>query len=367
MTDIGVIFNNSTLLLELLTKDELGSSVWADDTPSAVITVHDGLSVKEVASVKLKEMSDIGEYAYTLEIPSEWVEGSYVINYSATVNGMELTLQEIFQLEHYEVEEIYTGTEDEEVEFGDESTYLLPPDFQIACDLIVTETGVTIKPKEALKYNHTYSLVLTKGLRNALKDKTFEKTRHIAFTSSYSPLYATPLEVRAIIRNFFPYFAIDEIYAALRDAGEKAHVYKDLVPDANNSRFKLALERDDYYFALTKYQAYEASRVLLTKLLLIFLQGEDTPFGGGSNNDEGMSGFTLGDFVVSASGGGDSASDKATLLASNKALLKDLIERIEQDLKFWQDSMMGHNKRSYAKPKSSSFRSDGGSPESRDF
>lgn len=375
MNDLGVIRNDSTILLELLTKEESGDSIWADNEPTASVSTSDPLSIIEVANVKLNKANIIGQYTYELAILPEWEEGIYIISYSTMVNGIETVLQETFtlqkveQIAELEIEEI----EYSEVEFGDNSIYIMPSSFQIEAELVITETGVTIKPKESLKYNHTYTLVIDKGIESLDKQRKTDTKEHITFTSEYSPIYATPLEVKSIMRNFFPYFTIDEVYSALRDAGEKAHVYKDLVPDANNSRFKKAKERDTYYFALTKYQAFEASRVLLTKLLMNLLQGDGTPgsntMAGGNKPEADSAAFTLGDFTVSSEGGASAVSlaDLATLSLAQKSMVEDMIRQIEQDLKFWQDSLLGHHRRSYAKPTTASFRSDAGSPGSREF
>lgn len=365
MTDLGEILNNSTLFLELLTKDELGQSIWADDIPEAVITTSDGLSVIEVANVKLNEMSNIGEYSYSLEIPLNWKDGRYGITYHTTINGAELTLQESFTLIIAEVEpEDFAIVENDEVEFGDKDAYLFSSDYQTACTIAVDGSTITLTPVDVLKSNHTYTLVLTKHMQSETKEKVMGEMQHISFTSVYSPLYATPLEVRAEIKQFFPYFDIDDVYGALRDAGEKAHLRKGLIPDANNSRFKLATERDDYYFPLTKYVVYEASVKLMTRLLLRMLQGEGTSddpigFSGGSGAS-----FTLGDFSVDDKQSGSAGAGAAGI---NRTLLEAFIKNLEKELKFWQDSMMGHNNRSYAKPASTGFRTDVGAPGSRDL
>lgn len=370
MIDLGEILNNSKLILDLLTKGENDEPAWADNPPSAIITYTDGLSVIEVANVKLNEMGNIGEYSYELEIPAEWTEGDYIITYTVTINGIESTSQKTFKLKYAEGESEEEPKEElvippiyGDVTFGDRDKYIMPPEFQVECELIVTEKGVLIKPKESLKYNHTYTLVLGKNIQSITKEKVLGNTEHLTFTSAYSPLYATPLEVRAVIRNFFQYFTVDEIYTALRDAGEKAHVYKDLVPDANNSRFKMAQDRETFYFAMTKYQVYEASRVLLTKLLMYLLQGNAGPNDGIFGGAIGDLGFTLGDLTVAGGRGGPDADT----ISTQKRLLEDLIGEIEKDLKFWQDSMLGHHRRTYAKPTSSSFRTAGGSPESREI
>lgn len=373
MTDLGAIFKESTLALEILTKNEEGIPSWADEAPSASVIRLDELGDIAVVDVKLITMSTIGEYAYELVIPSDWLDGNYMISYTAIVGGMELKTQETFALLSRESQESAKEVDYEPIIFGDKMQYILPQDFQLEAELEVTETGVIIRPKEKLKYNHTYMLVFGPTIASLDGEKTLGEREHISFTTAYSPLYATPLEVRAIIRNFFPYFSIDEVYAALRDAGEKAHVYKDLVPDANNSRFKMAKERDTYYFALTKYQTFEASRTLLTKLLMAILQGTGDPtngtMNGGGESAPGSGGFTLGDLTVSAQNGGSSqsGSDLSSLASANRALLQNMLDEIEKDLKFWQDSMLGHHRRGYAKPSSASFRTAGLSPGSREF
>jgi len=96
---------------------------------------------------------------------------------------------------------------------------------------------------------------------------------------------------------------------------------------------------------------------------------EELTDGTGMMSQSGGS-IKLGDFSVedtskseSGLGGGSNAKKEETPLEK----LKVLIREVEKEIKFWQDAMMGHNRRGYAKPISGSYRSGAGSPEGRDF
>ncbi|QHW35666.1 Ig-like domain-containing protein (plasmid) [Paenibacillus rhizovicinus] len=224
---------------------------------------------------------------------------------------------------------------------------------------------VILKITEPLKLNHSYTLVLDKGIKS-VSGNLLEETMAIAFTTEYGPLYAGPLEVRSVVKKLYTSFELSEIYVALRNAGQKAHQLQGLIVDVNNSRYKALEERDNAYFPTQKYVAYEAARALLSSLLMRILNSDAST--GGPTSTASTSGMvTLGDLTVqesassgSGTGGGSGNSDPLTMV-------EDALSDLSGELKFWQDAMLGRNRRGYAAPVSANFRTAAGSPESRAF
>lgn len=246
---------------------------------------------------------------------------------------------------------------------ADLQAYIPPSDFQTGVDIQVVGNKLIIKPKEDIKFNMNYLLVLDQSIKS-VTGAALAETKVITYSSEYRPLYATPSELRPILRGLFSYFAMKDIYVALRDAGQKAHQLQGLVPDANNSRYRPVQERADEYFATTKYVVYEAAKTLLSSLLVNFLNQQ----GIGSPTDSLVSSgeVELGDFRVkeaSSSSTGTSEVKGESPIVIIRASLDD----VTAQLKFWQDAMLGRNKRGYSTPKSASTRANAGSPEDRSF
>jgi hypothetical protein len=97
MNLIGEYSKNSTILLELLTKDEYSMPIPADFPPTAVIEYFDGNGLNEVDRVTLEEIG-IGRYLKPYLIPSEWGYGDYLVTYFASLGGIQCTTKERFQL-----------------------------------------------------------------------------------------------------------------------------------------------------------------------------------------------------------------------------------------------------------------------------
>lgn len=393
MNYIGEFSKNSTILLELLTKDELDQPLRVDNNPQATIEYYDENGITIVENVTLNTMENDGEYSYTLEIPYDWKYGTYLVTYSVSIDGEEYTTQETFQVSETKVlleqnkdmgfrildlldggQETSPEVQTDETPLGESGQYIYPPDFQVECDLIPTENGVILRPKSALQYNYSFMVVLGKEISSIAEVqavftsestetsvKMLNEDKYFTFTSEYKPLYATPLEVRSVLKEFFTSFKLHDIYVALRDAGEKAHQYLGEIADANNSRFELVDDRDDAYFPLTKYVLYEASRTLLTNLLIKMLNGSESDgvFVQGSGSS-----IKLGDFSVDTKQSGGSGTNENS---SKMNILNAYLNQVESELKFWQDSMLGRNKRGYATPISAITRSSVAAPESRDF
>ncbi|MCD7910962.1 hypothetical protein KC480_05410 [Bacillus velezensis] len=371
MNYIGEFQKNSKILLELLTKDEENHPIAIDNPPVAVIEHNGQNGVVEVDSVTLDTIGD--EYKYTKEytIPSHWEYGDYVITYKVVIGGIEHQTQESFTIAPYQSND--TGSDNfnpAEEAISEADDYILSSDFQSSTSVTVTDNRIEITLSEEAKYNYSYSLILDKGIKS-ISGKSLETTKVLSFTSEYKPLYATPLEVKSVLRSIYKYFSAHDIYKSIRDAGQKARQLRgESTVDANNSRYREIRATDTTLFATQRYTVYEASRLLLTKLIVRILNStdpEEIDAGSGIIDKAGGS-FKLGDFSIS---NGTSASSSLTSVTDNEesALekLQSLLEENEKELKFWRDAMLGHNRRGYATPSSASFRSDGGSPEGRDF
>ena len=386
MNYIGEFQKDSTILLELLTKDEENQPIATDFPPTAVIEHYDRNGLQEVDNVTLETMGDGSRHIKLYHIPLDWKYGGYIITYKVKIDGVEYTTQERFYISrteelvqesnqiNYEILELIKSQSTEPIEEEPEEEpvtsvdgYIMPPDFQIPSTIQVVDNRIIITLKENAKYNHTYRVVLDKEIRS-VNGNRLGTTKTITFTSAYKPLFATPLEVQSVLRSISKYFTPHDIYAAIRDAGQKAMQMLGNIPDPNNSRYRDMQERDTAYFPTTKYVPHEAARILMTGLMVRILNGvSDDEEGTGMMTETGGS-ITLGDFSISdksssSSGIGGGGDKEETPLQKLQAMILEN----DKEIKFWQDAMMGRNRRGYAKPLSSSFRSGAGSPEGRDF
>lgn len=382
MSHIGEFQKDSMILLELLTKSKENVSIPMDFAPTAVIEHSSRNGIVQVDSVKLETMGDKSNYTKSYRIPSNWEAGMYIITYHATVNGRLLQTKESFKIlepmdlvqESFKamaVEPVVDDTENQVISDADD--YVMPSDFQTPSSIVVEGKRLTITLTGNALYNNTYSVVLNKELKS-LSGNTLGKTKILTFTSEYKPLYSTPLEVQSLLRSISKYFTPHDYYSAIKDASQKALQMKGNVPDPNNARYRELRSNDTTLFSTQKFVMYQAARTLLASLMVKILDNNADDDGDGNGGigtiKETGGNIKLGDFSVSdgssSSGSGlgtSNAKKEETPLEKLKALLRE----VEKELKFWQDAMMGHNRRGYAKPLSGSYRSGAGTPEGRDF
>lgn len=79
------------------------------------------------------------------------------------------------------------------------------------------------------------------------------------------------------------------------------------------------------------------------------------------------SSFTLGDFNVS---GTDGSNEKDILMIKSSEAFRKinaLIKQIKEEMIYWRDDMMTRGRRGYTTVMTGSYRTDAGSPESREF
>ncbi|MEB2276908.1 Ig-like domain-containing protein [Bacillus sp. ILBB4] len=379
MNYIGEFQKNSTILLELLAKDEENHPIPIDNPPTAVIEHTSRNGLQEVDSVKLKTMENSSTHGFEYKIPSHFDDGEYVITYKAVIDEIEYSTQEMFRITEskdylseanlFKSLDITAIEEDFEEPITVAEGYILPADFAIASKTEVKDNKIIITLTDTLKYNYTYRVVLDKNIKS-LSGATLGSVKTLTFTSEYKPLFATPLEVQSILRSTYNYFTPHDVYEAIRNAGQKAMTMLGNNADANNSRYRDMRATDTALFPTQKYVAYEAARSLMTALMVRILNGasEDDGTGTGMINESGGT-VQLGDFMVqdkSSTSSGISGSSSSTEESPLKKL-QALIQQVEKEQKFWLDQMMGRTKRGFASPVSGSFRTAAGSPEGRDF
>lgn len=377
MNYIGEFHKNSAILLELLTKDEENQAIAADFSPTATIEHYDRNGLQEVDSVTLETMEDYSRHVKVYQIPTDWQYGDYIITYHVTIDGVEYTTQEKFYLSktedlviennqlNYEILDKLSSVSTEEESVTKTEEYIMPPDFQSPSTVEVVDNKIIITPTDDALYNYTYRIVLGKDITSITGERLGEM-KTITFTSEYKPLFSTPSEVRSVLRSMYRYFTPHEIYSSIRDASQKAMQLLGNTVDPNNSRYRELRDTDTAFFPSQKYAMYEASLMLMTGLMVRILDGGEDDIGTGMMSETGGS-ITLGDFTVSDSSSSQSSGSNSSEEESPLEKLQALIKQTERELKFWQDAMMGHNRRGYAKPVSSSFRTAAGSPEGRDF
>lgn len=362
---IGEFQQDSMILLELLTIDSKNQPIIIDFPPTATIEHDSGNGLQQVDSVTLETMGDGSTYTKNYSIPSNWQTGMYLVTYHVFVNGVEYMLQEQFTIVATPV--IKTTEESVSVASG----YIMPSELQIPYTTIkVNKNQIILTLAENLSYNYTYQVVLDQTIRS-VTGITLEETKTVTFTSEYKALLSDLQDVHSIMRSTYAFFTPHEVYSAIRDASQKAFHMTGKMADPNSPRYRIWRTVDLTYFPATKFVSYEAARSLLNALLVRMLNGgeydDQLTLPAGLQSIFGGS-FQLGDFSVSDKnnyslglGGVPSGDKEETQLQK----LQTLIHQIEQEMKFWQDSMMGHNKRGYAKPRSGSYRSASGSPTGR--
>jgi hypothetical protein len=386
MSYLGEYSKNSKILLELLTKDELGQPISADTTPTAVIEFFDGNGMQIVSSVILIEISP-GRYVESVIIPETWLNGDYYVTYSSVIEGSVQTQRERFAVRPTEASVLRseqqlldikaaiqnlsipsapdTGTGGGTGGSGGGSTpteeyvYIPTQEFQMAATVKVEGNKVIITPSEPLKLNYNYTVVVDKMVKST-SGALVGKTQAFKFSSAYSPLYATPIEVASVLRQLYPLFKAEEIFLAIRDAGQKAHQLQGITADANNTSFRLLDDRETNYFATIKYVTYEAAYNLLNSLMMKVVNMTDGVGGGDDSTISfGDGGFKLGDFEVSGgstSSGGTTGNSSAS---KPMTIISTALGSVEKQLKYWMDAMMSRNARGYAKPITAQTRVNG--------
>lgn len=359
MKNLGALTRNTKISLGILTKDEAGEPLNIDRPVIAKINKLNADGLEEVDSVTLKAVKDYhgGEYV----LPSELDNGRYEILYEVVAEGETFYQKEYFTL----IEEPpVIGLNESEEDYADRAEYILPPEFQVPAELKVEGHVVTIIPHDELKPNHNYRIVVTKNVQSQ-NQENLDDDYEVHFTTEYMPLYATPLEIRSIVRDVFQYFELQDIYEAIRNAGQKAHQLLRMSANPNQSDFELIGEDDDTYFPATKFVVHQAANQLLNQLIIKLMYAVDEESGNPFIRDDSGISYALGDFQVKKS---DEKSETTTSGEPPELVtIKQLIEHNEEEIKFWQDALLGRNARGYASPTSVTSRGGVVSPESRDI
>lgn len=370
MAYLGAYAKKSTIFIELLIKDDSNHPINMEDPPIAIMERRDMNGITKVDSVKLKIEED-GKYTYVYQIPENWKNGKYTIRYQASIQNQQYELEDEFDcVSNVEESSVHiladTNTEEnitnEILLETQENQYVYPPAFQTPASIEVQGNEIIIKLQEEILYNHNFMVVLDSSIQS-INGHSLPEAKILTFSSEYRPLYATPMEVHAVLKELAQHFQLNDIYIALRDAGQKAHQLTGQIPDPNNARYRPMRERDEAYFPTTKYVLYEACQQLISSFMVNVVNHQT---GNLQNNEQiGGDSISLGDFSIKneSSGGGSSNGDQPDPLKQAKALL----ENIQQELTFWKDAMMGYNARGYARPIHAITRSNTPGPGSRDI
>lgn len=369
MANLGVFQRNQVITLELLINSAEIDALELDYNPSAAIAYLGASREKTMSSVTLNKVeSENLVYQKDVQIGDDWFYGDYKITYTYVANETKFYQEHTFSITS---EQDFAKQQDEYlqnlIQDFEEGSYFPSKYEQETVEIIPAAHEIQILFSEQLKYNHTYKIVID-GVKSVSGD-VIRKEIIAEFDTEYKPLYSNPIEIQSLINEFYSIFTAKEIYIAIRNASQKAMIYLSQIADPNNSRFKEYNERNTPYFAMTKYVAHEASLALLQDLFAKYMKATTPSLNPDGTAEETLigSGFTLGDLSVQ---GAEGSNDKEILLLSSKefvAKLNPLIRRIKAEMVYWRDSMMSRNRRGYASASYGSYRSDAGSPESREF
>lgn len=374
MAEILSYRRNSSILLEFRPYTEENVEIPLDSAPIVGFYYTDSIGSLGVGSVIL-EPSVTGTYEKLFVIPDHWLYGNYRMDYTYFSNGEIFVDSSNFLLENK------IDKEEDEVFFANEildeimAEEYIPSHYQqVTATTEVSGHEIRITLQGNALYNYDYKVILD-GIKSK-QGQSLAKQVISTYQSEYGPMFATPNDVHSVLKGLYRFYEIKEIYVALRDAGQKALVMLRQQADVNNSRYRAYSERNDNYFSLTKYVVYEAAYNLLLDLYNKFLAANGVP---GYLEEVGEedplakilgSGFTLGDFAVSGIGKNAGNSEDGEIVDIVDTFLKKLrnvLDGIRKELKFWQDSMMSRNARGYTNPSTSTFKSGVTSPESREF
>ncbi|MEB9378799.1 hypothetical protein P4J09_12155 [Bacillus cereus] len=350
MDHIGEFSKKTKVFLELLTLGQDSKHIAVDFPPTVSIERFDQYGLEAIESVKLEALDNHFSYSGEYTIPEILESGEYVLTYIATIKGKEYKRKEQFTVIS-ECAPSFENNRDVVVLDGD--NYMFSSEFQIPTSISVEGKKVEIIFEEKVKYNYTYQVVLGDEIKSK-SGLTLGGIKTLTFTSKYEPIFATPLEVKNIIGSLFKYFSLNEVYCALRDAGQKALQYIGEIPDANNSRYSPPTEQDDTYFAITKYVVREAVRLLLQGLMFRVLNNSYK-----QEDEGGLSGtIQLGDFMIQDNLNSANESSDSPNGIQEESLFKKLqimIASNQKEIKFWLDVMMEQNKQNHNESVSGSF------------
>lgn len=369
MVDLGVFQRNQTIKLELIINNDEFEVKGLDSAPTATITYTNGLRNKSVSNVTL-EKGEIDTFVYNGEIAldEKWFYGAYLVTYFYIIDGQKYTEEQSFsvssEVDFAKQKEDYFQSLVKDIENDDYvPSYTEKEDVEV----IAAAHEVHLIFSETPKYNYTYKVIVD-GVKSVTGEE-IKKEIVLEIDSQFKPLYSDPNEVKGIIMDVAELFTAKEYFIAIRNASQKAMIYLQQVADPNNSRYKIYKETSTPYFSMTKFVANEAAYNLIQNLISKFLKGT-IPYL--TNPDDVQdntlgTGFTLGDFSVTNAG--EAGKKEMLLLSSDEFFRKinPIIKRLKADVIYWRDDMMTRGRRGYTSAKSGSYRSDAGSPESRDF
>lgn len=363
---------NSSILLEFQALTDESLEIPLDSSPSATIKYVKSGGRNTLQSVIL-EPSAPNLYTAEFTVPSTWLYGDYIITYKYISEGLEYERDVPFVLSNVqdlEEDQAFFSKQLLDNIWADE--YIPSYHQQVASTVEVSGHEIRITLTGNPSYNYDYTVILD-GVKS-VSGKEITKQIVSTYQAEYKPLFSTPNDVRSVLKGLYPFFEIKEVYVALRDAGQKALQMLRQNTDPNNSRYREYSERNENFFALTKFVVYEASYNLLLDLYNKFLAAKGIPgVSDGSEEENPLiqmlgKGFSLGDFSVSDMDGGKlDPEEEAAVTDDFVKKLRYILTYINQELKFWRDAMMSRNARGYTNPTTATYKSDVASPESRDI
>ena len=369
MANLGVFQRKQKINLELLLNDIDLVNNPLDSPPRATVAYTDASRLKTMSSVTLNKVeNDNSLYVYDVTIDDDWFYGNYSVTFSYSVNSQQYERIDTFSISSEQDFKKEQSDYLQNMINGFESGTYVPSIYeQESAEVIAAAHEIQILLTDAMKYNHTYKVIID-GVKS-VNGKELKKEIVLEFDSEYKPLYSNPSEVENIIVHFFKLFTTKEVFLAIRDASQKAMVYLQQVADPNNSRYKDYNERNTPYFAMTKYVAFQASYTLMQDLIAKFSADTLPVLFDPDSIDKDVLGssFTLGDFNVS---GTDGSNEKDILMIKSSEAFRKinaLIKQIKEEMIYWRDDMMTRGRRGYTTVMTGSYRTDAGSPESREF
>ncbi|SFJ62157.1 hypothetical protein SAMN02799624_05211 [Paenibacillus sp. UNC496MF] len=216
---------------------------------------------------------------------------------------------------------------------------------------------LVFKPRDGFLYNTTYTVVAQKSIKSE-SGLSLGDTARQTFTSQYGPLFGDQaIEVHGIMKSLYEYFTIHEVYAALRDAGQKAYILLNMFPDVNNARFRELLDSRIEYFGVTRYVPYEAAKMLLGTLYIRL--SEKMNLGDPTVAIANESTATLGDLTI------QEKTDPQVIGSGVLKVIQNMMSEVERECKYWMDHLMNRDRRGYTTPLSASFRKNTATPDDR--
>jgi hypothetical protein len=219
--------------------------------------------------------------------------------------------------------------------------YLKSPSYKVDLKFEKSGNKVEANVEQKIKYNRDYLIIIPSGTKFSSSETTEEKI--IKFSTQYKPIYCSILEVKSVLRELEEFFNNDEILKEIRNAGQKAHYFLKIQPDANQDDYEEVEESDNRFLAINQFCIYESARHLINRLVSDLIKNEGALPGGSKSSS-----ISLGDFSMST---GSSSSSSSSKQESIFGIVKENAKIINEEVEFWKESLIGRRNRGYASPR----------------